>query len=197
MAAQYDGVNLLVTLDAPVAEVLNQTAEQVYDDGKIWHLNVNNRKYSFPWLTSGGEDITPTSIAGQYYFFRNDLGWRIWTTDEDQDVYWDGNLIPADLSLPIFARRTGRTVAHLGLQPITQGIVGLEDRTVQTLMDYIVEAGFTYLQVYRILAAHAAGRINEPVDGTYAIRDLNNTKDRIVGTESVNGGRIITTVDGS
>jgi hypothetical protein len=127
MAAQFDGVNLIITLDAPTNSVLNQTAEQVYDDAKQWHLNANNRKYPFPFTTSGGEDITDQNVAGQYYFLRNDLGWRILTTDADQDVFWDGNLIPTDLTLEIFDRRPGRTIAHLGLQPIVQGLTNLAD----------------------------------------------------------------------
>jgi hypothetical protein len=196
MATSFDGVNLIATLDAPVAGVLNQTWEQVYDDAKQWHLNANNRKYPFPFLTSGGEQITATTIAGQYYFWRNDLGWRIETTDESQDVFWEGNGIPTDIDQRIFNSMTGRTIAHLGLQPLVTGLSGLELAVVQELMDFVTETGYTYLQVYRILAAHAAGRLNQAGDGSYAIRDLNNTKDRIVGDDSINGGRIITTLDG-
>lgn len=418
MAATFDDINLLITLDPPTAGVLSQTAEQVYDDAKQWFLAAGlNRKGPFPFTTSGGEDITDQAIAGQYYFLRNDLGWRIRSTDADQDVYWDGNLIPTDLTLPIIEGWPGRTILHLGLQPIVQGLTNLGDvhgqvqreiwidtsaavngngyqqspynnvtdaiddaeangilnlvllddltldrqlknfqvrgigeptvdpnnqiltgcrftdvqltgtfntsldsnsfwhcyflngvtgvqgdlhecgftgtvslavggtctiiggyslvpglsrptidvggggcmvsirdyrgglilagadnaadeitvslamgrlrldasntngtiscrgicdfedlaagATVETsgLVDDIVfgrlvETGFSFEAVIRILAAHAAGAINEPVDGTYAVRDINNTKDRISGTETVNGGRNITAVDG-
>ncbi len=198
MAAQFDPVNLIVTLDAPTGGVLQQTAEQVYDDAKQWYLAAGpNRRGPFPFLTSGGEPVTPTTIAGQYYFFRNDLGWRIETTDTDQDVFWEGNLIPTDLDLRIFNTMPGRTIAHLGLQPLVTGLTGLEASVVQELMDFIVETGYSYLQVYRILAAHAAGDVSQDGSGNYSIRDINDTKDRIVGTQDVNGGRIITTADGS
>jgi hypothetical protein len=126
MAATFDGDNLLITLEAPTLGVLNQTAEQVYDDAKVWYLGGENSRYPFPFATSGGEDITAVTIAGQYYFLLNDLGWRIRSTDEDQNVYWDGNLIPNDLTLPIIVERTGRTVLHLGLQPLVTGITGLD-----------------------------------------------------------------------
>jgi len=119
MAATFNGVTLLITLEAPTAGVLNQTVEQVYDDAKQWHLNANNRKYPFPFTVSGGEDITAVEKAGQYYFLRNDLGWRIQGTDEDQDVFWDGNLIPTNLSLRMLNTQAGRTVGHFGLQPLT------------------------------------------------------------------------------
>jgi hypothetical protein len=61
----------------------------------------------------------------------------------------------------------------------------------------LVEAGFSFEHVIRILAAHAAGTVNQLVDGSYAIRDINDTKDRIIGDDLVNGGRIITTADGT
>ena len=125
--ADFDGINLLITLDPPTAGVLNQTWEQVYDEAKQWHLNANNRKYSFPFATSGGEQITDNTIAGQYYVLLNDEGWRVRTTDEDQDVFWSGNGIPNDLTLPIVTGRAGRTIAHFGLQPLVTGITGLSD----------------------------------------------------------------------
>jgi hypothetical protein len=135
MAAQFDGDNLIITLDAPTASVLNQTAEQVYDDAKQWHLNANNRKYPFPFATSGGEVITTVTLAGQYYFLLNDIGWRIISTDESQNVFWDGNLIPSDLTLPIINETPGRTVLHLGLQPLVTGISGLTDDIGQKVDD--------------------------------------------------------------
>ena len=46
----------------------------------------------------------------------------------------------------------------------------------------------------RILAAHAAGNINQDVNGVYQIRDINDTVDRIEGDDAANGGRTITTV---
>jgi hypothetical protein len=133
MAAQFDGDNLLITLDAPVAGVLNQSIEQIYDDAKQWQLNANNRKYPFPFLTSGGEPITSITIAGQYYFLLNSLGWRIQTTDEDQDVFLDGNLIPIDDTLQMVIGRPGRTVAYFGLQPLVTGVEGIVTMTPQVL----------------------------------------------------------------
>lgn len=197
MAAEFDGDNLLITLEAPTASVLNQTAEQVYDDAKVWYLGGENGRFPFPFATSGGEDITATTIAGQYYFLQNDLGWRIRSTDEDQNVYWDGNLIPVDLTLPIIVERTGRTVLHLGLQPLVTGLTGLEASIASTVMAYIIETGYTFEQVMRILASHAAGKVNQDAAGVYQMRDINDTKDRIEGDEAAFGGRDITAVDGT
>lgn len=194
MAATFDGVNLRITLDAPTGGVLNQTVEQIYDDAKQWHLHFSNRKYPFPFGTSGGEQITTNTIAGQYYFLLNDEGWRIQTTDEDQDVFVDGNLIPNDLTQRVTIGRPGRTVAYFGLQPLVTGLTGLSAQIATDVMAYIIETGYTFEQVMRILAAHAAGNINQDGAGVYQIRDLNNTVDRIEGDDAANGGRTITTV---
>ena len=195
MAAQFDGVNLIVTLDAPTAGVLNQTWEQVYDDAKQWHLNALERKYPFPFLTSGGEQITPTTIAGQYYFFRNDLGWRIETTDESQDVFWEGNGIPNDLTQRILNTMPGRTVGHFGLQPLVTGLTGIEDLTAAAIFAWSVETGFNFEQILRLLSSNAAGKIVQALNGVYQIRDLNDLKDRIEGDDAANGGRDITALD--
>jgi hypothetical protein len=204
MAAQFDGPNLLITLDAPTAGVLNQTAEQVYDDAKQWYLNLNNRKYPFPFTTSGGEDVTTVQKAGAYYFLRNDIGWRIQGTDEDQDVFWDGNLIPADLTLRMINTQPGRTVAHFGLQPITtQSIVGSgitqgdKDDIENQIFARIVETGFSFEHLIRIIAAGAGGNVVQTPAGDYVIRDVNNTKDRIDGSPAANEGRTINTLDGT
>jgi len=195
MAATFDGDNLLITLDPPTLGILAQTAEQVYDESKQWFLGGENSAYPFPFTVSGGEQITDVELAGQYYFLRNDLGWRIRSSDEDQQVNWTGNLIPTDLTLPIFVAQAGRTVSHLGLQPLTTIVTvgsGVTQQDKDDIEDQIfarlVETGFTFEELVRILAAHAAGDVDEPVDGTYVIRDINDTKDRISGTEGANGG---------
>lgn len=196
MAIVIDGEELLITLDAPVGGVLNQTWEDVYDNFKQWFLSGENSAYPFAFTVSGGEDITDVTIAGQYYFLRNDLGWRVRTTDEDQDVFWSGNGIPTDLTLPIVTGRAGRTIAHFGLQPLVTGLTGLETATAQAIMDFVVLTGYSVEDILRILASHAAGKVNQPVvNGPYQFRDLNDTKDVIEGDDTASGGRDITAID--
>lgn len=204
MAVQFDGDNLIATLDAPTAGVLQQTAEQIYDEAKQWHLNANNRKYPFPFLTSGGEPITTIEFAGQYYFWRNDLGWRIETTDEDQDVQWSGNLIPSDLNQRIFNSMPGRTIAHIGLQPLTTVVTtgsGVLPADIQAIEDAIfariVEDGHSFEELVRVIVADAAGKVVQQLSGDYTIRDLADSKNRIVGSEGLNSGREISSVDGT
>jgi hypothetical protein len=59
----------------------------------------------------------------------------------------------------------------------------------------LIEAGFDFEQVMRLLAAEAAGSIVQLPDGSYRIRDINDTKDRITGDDAAEGGRTITATD--
>lgn len=122
MAATFNGVTLLITLEAPTASVLNQSVEQIYDDAKQWHLNANNRKFPFPFRTTGGDPLTPGINAGAYFFLQNQDGWRIISTDEDQTINYSGNLVAEESLLPIIVSTPARTVLHLGLQPVTQRV---------------------------------------------------------------------------
>jgi hypothetical protein len=71
---------------------------------------------------------------------------------------------------------------------------GLVDEIV---FGHIMEAGETFAEQVRLIRADAAGDVDEPVDGTYAIRDAADTKDRIVGTQTANGGRDVSSTDGT
>jgi hypothetical protein len=66
--------------------------------------------------------LTPGVEAGAYFFLRNDLGWRIVSTDEDQTVNYSGNLVGEDNATTLVNVTAGRSVLHLGLQPVTQRV---------------------------------------------------------------------------
>lgn len=119
----YDGVNLRVTLDAPTLGVLNlDIREVIYEGWKDWLLE-NGARLGFPPLFRpvGGDPLPGSLTAGSYYFIRNDLGWRIISSDEDQTINYIGNIVPEDPTKQIIVPTPGRTVLHLGIQPITQG----------------------------------------------------------------------------
>lgn len=118
----FDRTNLIMTLDAGL-DVFDW--EYYYDEWKQWSLaHSTNRKCPPAFNTAGGEDVITGQLnAGSYYFFRNDLGWRMRPAEEDATMYPTGNLIPQSSSLPIFVPTVGDfTVAILGLQPITQSV---------------------------------------------------------------------------
>jgi hypothetical protein len=124
MATVFNGNTLTITLDAPVAGVLDLDIGRLYSEWKEWQLSsFQNMGYPPAFRTIGGDALTPGITAGAYYFLRNDYGWRIKTTEEDQTVYAAGNLAPQDSTLPILVPTTGDfTVGVFGLQPITQNV---------------------------------------------------------------------------
>ena len=73
----------------------------------------------------------------------------------------------------------------------------LTDADVAQLFDYVIENGETFAEQMRLIRADAAGKVNQAGDGSYAIRDAADSKDRIVGDDAVNGGRDISSTDGT
>jgi hypothetical protein len=61
----------------------------------------------------------------------------------------------------------------------------------------VVETGYSFEQLTRIMAAVAAGNITQQPDGSYVIRDISDTKDRVTGDDAANGGRTISAADGT
>lgn len=124
----FDGANLLITLDAPTAGVLDVDVQtDLYSEWKSWVATSDNSKFPPAFRTSGGDPLTPGVEAGAYFFLRNDLGWRIISSDANQTINYQGNLIGEDSSLPIVNTTPGRSVLHLGLQPVTQRVDDILD----------------------------------------------------------------------
>lgn len=167
--AIFDGVTLRVTLDAPVNGIREvDVQEDLYEPWKTW-LRDDTSRLGFPQLfrTSAGDPLTPGLDIGGYFFLQNQHGWRIISTDEDQEARYVGNLIPEDVLLPIIVPTPGRTVTHIGLQPITQ-------RIDQVLADVV------------LIKAVTAGRVDISADGLtieiysesgVLLRTLNRTVD--------------------
>lgn len=127
----FDGENLLVTLDATGGVGTVDVQVDLYAEWKGWLLEngpdgSSNRKYPQAFSPDGGNALTPGITQGQYAFIRNDLGWRIRPAEEDATIYFTGNLIPQDATLPIVVPTIGAyTVLMPGLQPITQSVAPL------------------------------------------------------------------------
>lgn len=137
MATQFDGENLICTLDTPVGGVLTLDFEVLYKEWKQWQLSGHgNRGYPPMFFDSfGGNALVPGIDAGSYFIFQNARGWRIRPAEADHTIYPVGNLVPQDSSLPIAIPTLGAyTVIGFGLQPVTQKISadladGLESMT--------------------------------------------------------------------
>jgi hypothetical protein len=110
--ATFDGVNLLITLPAPTGGLLTVDVQQdIYSDWKVWVKDSGGHQFEPAFDTTGGDPIPGSQAISGSYFLRNDLGWRIQTTDADQEVTILGNLYPRDETIDTFIARPTRTIA--------------------------------------------------------------------------------------
>lgn len=177
MPASFDGPNTTITLPAPTGGILEQAVIDIYSDWKRWAAIGDNSKFLPAFAQSeGGTDLLPGLQSGSYFFLRNDFNWRIISTDEDQEVRYEGNLIPFDVTLPIISATPGRTVLHLGLQPITQGLRALlGDLTLVRLMlagNAVVSADDQTVTIYEDDNVTIAAQFSISADGRIRTRVL-------------------------
>jgi hypothetical protein len=122
MAINFDGDNLLITLDSGITEV--DVVDDLYRAWKDWMLETPlNRRYPQAFVSDGGNPLTAVINQGSYIFLQNQYGWRIKPPEEDITIYLTGNLAVADIAIEAIVPTTGNfTAAVIGLQPITQGV---------------------------------------------------------------------------
>jgi hypothetical protein len=82
-----------------------------------------------------------------------------------------------------------------GLQTVTSGSgVTQQDKDdiENQIFTRVIESTFTFEQVLRLLGAIAAGDIVQQTDGSYVIKGLDDSTNRILGDLATNNGRDIT-----
>jgi hypothetical protein len=84
----------------------------LYSDWKEFVKLADNARFAQAFDVTGGDPIPGGQFISGSFFLRNDLGWRIQTTDEDQDVTFNGNLYARDSTLDLFVPRPTRTVSY-------------------------------------------------------------------------------------
>lgn len=203
----FDGDNLLVTLAAPSGGVLDLDVQvDLYSDWKEWMLaSFANMKYPPLFTTFGGDGVTVTIDAGAYYKFNNAAGWRIKPDESDHDVTMIGSLIALDATLPMFTPTTGGfTVLVNGVQPITtvvavgSGVLPADIDAIEAqIFARIVEGGFSFEEIIRLIAASSAGTITQETDGTYTITGIDGATARVLGALGTNNSRDISSRDGT
>lgn len=110
MATVFDGPNLRVTLNAPAGGFLTVNAQRaLYSEWKEW-VKTSDAQYPQLFDVIGGDPIPGNQAISPSYFTRNDLGWRIQTTDADQSVTINGNVYPRDETIDMFVPRAGRQI---------------------------------------------------------------------------------------
>jgi len=123
MAIDFDGVNLIITLDSGVTEV--DVREDLYEGWKDWLLS-NNSNLRFPraFRPVGGDELTSVINAGSYFFLNNVAGWRLRPPEENITIFLTGNIAVEDVTVGTVLPTIGNfTTAIFGLQPVTQGVV--------------------------------------------------------------------------
>ena len=104
--ATFDVTNLLVILDQVAPDANDKVSIDVkvdlYSDAKEdWLAEPSYAGIEFPFLTIGGDDLGGGLTAGDYYFLRTDLGWRIRPYEATHEVTLVGNLYAVDPDDPL------------------------------------------------------------------------------------------------
>jgi hypothetical protein len=110
-AAIFDFINLIINLPAPTnGFLLIDVQEDMYEP---WKIGVKDTGHiAPPAFDVAAGDPLPNGVLTGTYFQRNDLGWRIMPTDEDQEITIAGNLYPRDSTITKFMNRPGRTISY-------------------------------------------------------------------------------------
>ncbi len=103
--ATFDGDTLRITL--PTGERELDAGRDLYSAWKRWVVGSNRLGLPPAFRTVAGDPTKPGQVVEPYYFLRNDLGWRIRPSEENQETVITGNLYREDSALP-------RTVPTLG-----------------------------------------------------------------------------------
>ena len=109
-------------------------------NGETHRIAADNSKFLPAFRNIGGDPLTPGVEAGPYFFLQNQAanGWRIISTDENQTINYQGNLLGEDSSESLINVTPGRTVLHLGLQPVTQRVDEILNQTQLGLYSGVV-----------------------------------------------------------
>jgi len=97
--ATFDTSTFTIRLDLVAPDVNDKvsidTQVDLYSDAKEdWNGDADLQKFDFPFTTIGGEDLGGGLEAGDYYFLRTDLGWKVQPYDADHELTITGNLYP-------------------------------------------------------------------------------------------------------
>lgn len=175
-------VNGLSSLDAQI---------DIYSDLKEdWFATPSLQGLRFPMRTFG-DFKNPTDQIGPYIFVDNGSGWRFRGYDLDHELSILGNLVPEDVSVPLWLSRSGRTIL-INQEQSAQALT-----VQQALLTESVEGSLDVQDVLRIMLAATAGKLSGAGTGTVSIRDLLDGKDRIVATTDAQGNRSAITLDAS
>ena len=188
MAITIDGDNLLVTLETGIRSVDVQA--DIYSESKRWVKVTDNAKYPDMFETEGGVTTVIGEVSGRNFFFKNDEGWRIRPSEEDQETVLVGNLFKNDSTLPMFIPTVGAFTALITFQRSSLALV--ENGNIA---DQIVEGSITAQHVFRLILSTLGGKVSGVTTTTESFRDPADSKDRVVVTLDANNNRTSVVLD--
>lgn len=152
-------------LVTPVSSRVNANAQtDLYSDAKEdWLANPALMNFEFPFTTIGGNELSDVLEAGDYYFLRTDLGWRIRPNEADHTFTLTGNVYPIDpaddIIVPTSSAATVATI--LERSQLTQTVVDQINQTASavwaTPVDGVVSGSFG--EVMRSQAFNGHGKV--------------------------------------
>jgi hypothetical protein len=203
MPAAFDGATYTVTLDPLVPK---PTAGSIYSDWKRWVLSGAGAGILPAFDVVGGDEIDASQglFVGSYFFFRNDIGWRVKPPEQHGEYDIQGNFFPRAPSTVWKLGTTGnfntsfdRTVSSLvTTKEVNTGSgVSAQDKTDIKNLIYgeAIENGETLVELLRLLRANAAGSIAVNAD-EHRLKSADGLTDRIVATADATG-RTVTAIN--
>lgn len=199
MTISFDGPTKVATLSAGTVTL---SVRDLWSRWVDWFLTGDNSKYGL-WMSNlGGDDID--LAAGTkvpiYLFLQPGVTIKPQEASHTLAVN-DGVLLVAGGGDP-FANTTGSYIVRINYQQPVQAIsfsaTGGTGITAADIWQRIIENGLTAEQIMRILAAGMAGKTAGFVPGAVGsgnIRDLADTKNRIVAGHDANGNRTSIVLD--
>ena len=131
-------------------------------------------------------------INGYTVQFLPDSLWTVRLTGSNNNIFDTGVLVQNNVQVV--------SLNSAGLQTVTSGSgVTQQDKDdiENQIFSRVLENSLTFESITRIMAAVAAGNVVQQTDGSYVIKGLDGTTDRVTGDDAANNGRTISAVDGA
>jgi hypothetical protein len=207
MIYQYDGANRIAAVDRNWKHIPDTTSEYaIYAHPGREHVNEGLAQCGSGnclTLNQLASDINDAYV-GQLIFLRSGVG-------EDQvrlitgydgttkvatvDHVWDVN--PDNTTGYAMLPAHDHEIVKANIIQVSGVPVTPKDLTAEGVWDYVMDAGYTAEETMKIMIASLAGKLSGAGTTEIRIRDVNDTKDRIVATVTPSGNRTVVTLDGS
>ena len=110
----------------------------------------------------------------------------------------NNNIFAEDVFVPTMVSVIGQNAAGLIVSVQGSGVTAQDKLDIAAeVWDSALDGAFTAEELVRLMSAVLAGKLSGAAGPTVTIRDLNDTKDRVVATVDSDGNRTDVTLDGS